>query len=447
MGSNASLASTDTTRSIAKLHQYDEHMLYTPLHRLLGVGPGPITDAMIDATIAQKLEEGQELDFKTRLPEQKAMRSDDIVKDITAFANAGGGVLVYGVEDHEKVAIGRTDAGELNENYDRSLQQLCTNAITPPVLGVKAYAVGEEPTRAVVIVIPSTVDSPHMFFHNEKFAVPLRVNADTIWLRESQIATAYRARFESTSRAQRELEDLYEQMAEALDPERGAVLVGVARPRTPSLVPGRRDSYEATSIAHSATLLARWWLAGNDKYHPLEDVAIYSERPGLRSWLMPANSDSEEWRAAHAAIFDDGSLGLAWRAGGHQHGVRGDRLSGGTVRVPAIEGFVGALLALVHAAGEQRSAGEVEVMVGVEWTPPEGKHIPLRFVEKDDIETSPKMLSGKRFRRVVHTVDPSASEKDFIQAAIDIATDCVNQIGIKAPRTLHRQLPPRRQVY
>lgn len=432
----------------AKSTQYDKQMLYTPLHRLLGEAPGSITDAMIDAVIAQKLEESQELDFKTRLPDQKSMRSDDIVKDITALANAGGGVLVYGVEDQEKVAIARTDAGELSENYERSLQQLCTNAITPPVLGVKAYSVGAEPTRAVVLVVPPTVDSPHMFFANEKFAVPLRVNADTIWLRESQIAAAYRARFESASRAQRELEDLYEQIAEALEPERGAVLVGVARPRTPSVLTGRRDPDEARSIANAATLLARWWLAGNEKYHPLEDIAIYADRPGLRSWVMPANDDAETWRKAHAAIFDDGSIGLSWRAGGHRHGARGEPLSGWTVRTPAIEGFVGALLALVHAAAEQRPTGEVEVMVGIEWAPPESKSLPIRFVEKDDVETSPKTLTGKRFRRVLHAVDPSVSDSEFIQAAIEIATDCLNQIGIKAPRTLHRQLPIRpRRVY
>lgn len=189
-------------------------------------------------------------------------------------------------------------------------------------------------------------------------------------------------------------------------------------------------------------------LQAREKYHPLEDIVIYADRPGLRRWVMPANIDGEKWREAHAAIFDDGTIGLSWRAGGHRHGASGEDLAIWAVRTPAIEGFVGALLALVHAAAEQRPAGEVEVMVGIEWTPPEGERLPIRFVEKDDLETSPKRLTGKRFLRVLHTVDPSVSDSEFIQAAIDTATDCLNQIGIDAPRTLHRQLPIRdRRIY
>ena len=39
----------------------------------------------------------------------------DIVKDIAAMANSGGGVIVYGVTEEQKCASDRVDAGEVTE--------------------------------------------------------------------------------------------------------------------------------------------------------------------------------------------------------------------------------------------------------------------------------------------------------------------------------------------
>lgn len=235
-------------------------MLRTPLHRLLGEPAGPLTNAMIDAAVAQGIPESDELDWKAVLPAQREFKQSDYIKDIAAFANAGGGMLVFGIKEEDKAAVERTDAGDFNENYERTIQQTCMTAITPPVFGVRSYFVGAEPTRAVALVVPASVDGPHLVFKGDQFAAPLRVGADTHWMREREIEAAYRARFDAVRRSQHELQNLYDDMAQSFDVNERAVFVGAARPRVTPLLTDRRDVADASLIMLESSKLADWWL-------------------------------------------------------------------------------------------------------------------------------------------------------------------------------------------
>jgi len=48
-------------------------MEFTPLHRLLGRQPGPLTDDMLDAAIEQGIRETDDLDWKSALPSIKGV--------------------------------------------------------------------------------------------------------------------------------------------------------------------------------------------------------------------------------------------------------------------------------------------------------------------------------------------------------------------------------------
>lgn len=423
-------------------------MPHTPLHRLLGEPAGPLTDAMIDAAVAQGIAESDELDWKAVLPAQREFKQSDYIKDIAAFANAGGGMLVFGVKEEDKAAVERTDAGDFNENYERTIQQACMTAITPPVLGVRCYPVGAEPTRAVALVVPPSVDGPHLVFKGDQFAAPLRVGADTHWMREREIEAAYRARFDAARRSQHELQNLYDDMSQSFDVNERAVFVGSARPRvTPSLTE-RRDVADASLIMLKSSKLADWWLADPSGYHPLTDVSPYSSRAGLRGWVAPPTDDNS-WRAARAAVFDDGSVSLAWRAGNHRHGPRGVHLEPWEVPVKALEGFVAALLALVHTTADLHGTSDMEVRVGVEWQPafsgPMAHRISFVRSAFSHSESATPLAGG--FRPLTVTVDPSAPAKEFVRTVVDLAADCVNQAGYKQPQVLDTNLPPRDARY
>lgn len=71
--------------------------MFTPLHQALGRQPGPIDDGMLDEAIEAGIEESDGLDWKAERPGEKDLARSDVVKDVAAFANTGGGVLVFGV--------------------------------------------------------------------------------------------------------------------------------------------------------------------------------------------------------------------------------------------------------------------------------------------------------------------------------------------------------------
>ena len=65
-------------------------MSFTALHRSLGIGPGPLTDELLDAAVAAGVTETDDLDWKSELPPAKGLPLTDFPKDVAAMANSGG---------------------------------------------------------------------------------------------------------------------------------------------------------------------------------------------------------------------------------------------------------------------------------------------------------------------------------------------------------------------
>ena len=79
-------------------------MNFTPLHRALGLPPCPLTDEILSDAVTSGVTETDDLDWKSELPPIKGLSQTDVPKDIAAMANSGGGMIVYGVEEHGKAA-------------------------------------------------------------------------------------------------------------------------------------------------------------------------------------------------------------------------------------------------------------------------------------------------------------------------------------------------------
>ncbi|WP_166998406.1 AlbA family DNA-binding domain-containing protein [Paramicrobacterium fandaimingii] len=401
-------------------------MDFTPLHRALGLTPSPLTDELLDAAVAAGVTETDDLDWKSELPPIKNLSQTDVPKDIAAMANAGGGMIVYGVEEKQKVATRRKDTGDFTEVHERAYRSAAVSAISPPVFGLDIYRLGMD-CRAVAVIIPASVDGPHLIYKNDYFGAPVRNDADTAWMRERQIEAMYRARFEERRRSSEAVDSLYGETAEGRDTDKRAWLIAVAHPRIPT-VSVRPDRDEARSIFKRAETVTLSY-ANRNGVHPLENVNSLNPRPGLRRWIAvnAATGERELWREAWAEVHHDGSVTLAAAVGGHRKTSSGD-FEGWEVEGRGVECCIADFAALIRAVAETQHLDEYEVRVGIEWTGTQ----PLQILTIDRMGLTYDGVSNpiRKFTPVRASINAAGSDEAFHRDVYRLAEDSVNQGGV-----------------
>lgn len=401
-------------------------MTFTPLHRSLGLPPSTLTDEILDAAVAAGITETDDLDWKSELPAVKGLPQGEVPKDVAAMANSGGGMIVYGVDEDQKAATGRKDTGDFTEGHERAFRSAAITAITPPVFGLEIYRLGDGP-RAVAVVVPASVDGPHLIYRNEYFGAPIRNNADTVWMKERQIEAMYRARFDEQRRSIEAIDSLYAETAAGHGSANRAWLIAVGHPRTPgALTRPTRD--EAREIFKHAAEITRSY-SNHNGVRPFENVDYTNPRPGLRRWIAPntAISDVSRWREAWAGAHHDGSVTLAAAVGGHRKGAD-DHFEGWEVEGRVIEAAVADFAALVRASAVALHHAEYEVCVGIQWTGEQS----LRVLTVDAMGytydgVSTPLLAYTPVRSTINAAAPGA---EFHRQVYELAQDCVNQGGI-----------------
>jgi hypothetical protein len=406
---------------------YAWNMSFTALHRVVGAAPGLLTDELLDAAVAAGVAEANDLDWKSELPPARGLPQTDFPKDVAAMANSGGGVIVYGVRESQKMATGRVDVGEFDEAYARSLLSAAVTAITPPVFGLNVHRLGAVGKRAVVVEIPASVDGPHLIYRNDYFGAPVRNDSDTVWMKERQIEAMYRARFDERRHATEVLDVLFTEASAGRDTGKRAWLVAVAHPR----IPGFRDrmTRDGARAVLSETVSLALIYADRRGIHPLESVDRLNPRPGLRRWVAvnTATGERSVWKESWASIHHDGSVTLATAIGGHRRS--GDAYyEGWQFLSSAIECAIADVMALIRATAEATGNGEYDVRVGINWT---GEQ-PLTILTMDNQGFTYDGVSTPlhRYTPIETTVNAIEPALDYYWHVHDLAQDCVNQGGI-----------------
>ncbi|PPG02259.1 transcriptional regulator [Pseudoclavibacter sp. RFBI5] len=401
-------------------------MTFTPLHRALGLSPSVLTDEILDAAVAAGVSETDDLDWKSELPPIKNISQTDVPKDIAAMANSGGGMIVYGVKESQKTATGRVDAGEFTEGHERAYRSAAVTAISPPVFGLGVHRLGID-QRAVAVVVPASVDGPHLIYKNDLFGAPIRNDADTGWMRERQVEAMYRARFDERRRASDALDSLYEEASAGRDVKERAWLVAVAHPRVPAVL-GRPDRDAARSSLKRAELITLSY-SNRNGIHPLENIDVHNPRPGLRRWIAvnTATGERERWKEAWAEVHHDGSVTLAAAVGGHRMSADG-YFDGWQVEGRGIECCVADFAALIRAVAEGNTLDQYEVQVGIEWAGDE----PLQILTVDGVGYVYDGVSTplRQFTRVHSSINAASSDENFHREVFQLAEDAVNQGGV-----------------
>ncbi|UTI63335.1 ATP-binding protein [Paraconexibacter antarcticus] len=402
-------------------------MSFTALHRALGVGPGPLTDELLDIAVAAAVSETDDLDWKSELPPMRGLPQTDFPKDVAAMANSGGGVIVFGVRENQKAATARVDVGELDEAYERSLRSAAITAISPPVFGLGVHRLGADGKRAVVVEVPASVDGPHLIYRHEYFGAPVRNDADTVWMKERQIEAMYRSRFEERRHATEALNALFTEAAAGRNTNQRAWLIAVAHPRLPR-VRDRLTRDEARDVLSKARGIALTY-AGQSGIHPLESVDRLNPRPGLRRWVAvnTATDERSMWKQSWMSIHHDGSVTLAATVGGHRRSHEA-YFEGWQLESSAVECAIADVMALLRTTAEVTDQDEYDLRVGVEWT---GEQ-PLMILTQDHSGFAYDGVSTPLhyYAPVETTVRALEPTLDFFWSVHDLAEDCLNQGGI-----------------
>lgn len=408
-------------------------MVFTAIHRALGVPPGRLTNDLLDAAVAAGVAETDDLDWKSELPPAKGLSTTDFPKDVAAMANSGGGVIVFGVKDEQKAATVRVDAGELSETYERTLRSAAITAISPPVFGLGidtvTSAVG---ARAVIVQVPASIDGPHLIYRGEYFGAPIRNNADTVWMKERQIEELYRARFDERRHSQEALDSLYQEAAAGRDTEIRAWLIGVATPHVPRVGLQMTRDEARTVLATAAKLCLRY--AGRGGIHPIENVELNNPRPGLRRWICPntAITSTSRWKEAWASVHHDGSVSVAAAVGAGRLSAT-EHSQGWQIDATAIECAVADLMALVRANGSATGCDEYNVRVGIEWAVPRPMAI---YTNRNGYYIDDASIPVHRYTPVEISVNAHEPDLEFHWHVHDLALDCVNQGGLASTQLI-----------
>lgn len=114
--------------------------------------------------VFNKVAESKTLEYKSILKIDRDAEKREFLYDISSFANAAGGDIIFGItEAVEKGVPASIDGIEGNaDEYCRKIESLTRDCISPRILGIKTCVLNLGNGRSILILrIPKSFDAPH----------------------------------------------------------------------------------------------------------------------------------------------------------------------------------------------------------------------------------------------------------------------------------------------
>jgi len=122
-----------------------------------------VTKADIEELVNNQVRELRHIEYKQTLPGGKDDDKKEFLADVSSFANAGGGDLIYGIEES---AGNPTAAVGVSCNLDQEilrLESMIRTGIEPRIIGFKTQPIEGFPQGPVLIIrIPRSWSGPHL---------------------------------------------------------------------------------------------------------------------------------------------------------------------------------------------------------------------------------------------------------------------------------------------
>ena len=96
----------------------------------------------IFALQANEVSEGKTLDYKRSLPGDTADEKKEFLADVSSFANAAGGHLIFGIEEAEGIPTAIPGVGPINVDQEKQrLENIMRDGLAPRIPGLRITAI------------------------------------------------------------------------------------------------------------------------------------------------------------------------------------------------------------------------------------------------------------------------------------------------------------------
>jgi hypothetical protein len=146
----------------------------------------PATRAEVQTLVDTKVQESLHLDYKASQGLVGPNKHGEIAKDVSAFADSDGGLIIYGVTEKDHIPIG-IDSGVNHRRYSREwLEQVIRNNITPRIEDLRIASIFlSADTSLYALQIPKSYRAPHQEMTTKRYYK--RYNFDSVPMEDYEI--------------------------------------------------------------------------------------------------------------------------------------------------------------------------------------------------------------------------------------------------------------------
>ncbi|MEU0145930.1 ATP-binding protein [Streptomyces sp. NPDC006288] len=255
---------------------------------------------------APEAAEGEDLDYKQAHYRQDDRGREELAKDIAAFANHTGGLLVIGMAESKGVPSKVFDV-ELDDAQLRHIRQVIVANTAPPVPyeHILVHNPDAPGVGFLLLAVPRSPAGPHAVTaqvsrpSRDVLRYPRRGGSRTEWLTETDVATAYRARFTAAADRGQRLADVEEDL-----------VVALAARTTPHLIVTVVPEQVGNMVIDSARFTRyRQEILDTQLYVGQPVSKFRSVRVGPRRLIV--SEGAPVWRNTRAELHRDGSATVA----------------------------------------------------------------------------------------------------------------------------------------
>lgn len=407
-------------------------MVFSPIHRALGLPSGEFSLPLIEQAIKSGVEESVDLDWKQQLYDPRKPKWDEeAAKDIAAMANSGGGWIVFGVaEDGERNAASELTPVPWSADIQQRILRVAYAKIGPPVLGLEFHALATESGNVVAMRVPDSPDAPHFARKgDDAFIAPRRNGPHTVFMSDREIERGIRERFQYADDQERNLQEKFVRASQALTPGDGVFIAIAALPLQPTMhakSPTQETIYQLTTRQPIPELVfgqnqPRTWERGQVKI-------------GMRQWIVRSYPDERAQYRTY--LYDDSTVLAAYRLGNLSDGEGAKPYY--PVGLPNhcmsrdVESAVISFITLLRGHAEERQAnGGFRIRAGLVGASDEP--ICIRTTEgRTNLLLSEEYAEPiSMFQPVTVEFDPLAAPLEMLPHVNDLARDLINQGGVQ----------------